>query len=180
MHIDVWTATQLRLLKALRMRHIFSLIPYPNREQFHLDFPVVLDLDRPSLTHIWSDVYDVINSTACACRCIVKSNTPFAQRRDRWETIERPQKLTELSTVFQWALNDLQSLTWLLIDLSVNAMVTMVSIKFWTGSKQSLSLSLSLTYLWMEQWSECDGRDINLPSIFGLHTFCEFPPHWMV
>ena len=48
-------------------------------------------------------------------------NTPFPQRRDHWETIERPQNLTDLSTVFQWALNDLLGLTWFFNDLSVNS-----------------------------------------------------------
>ena len=32
--------------KALRMRHVVSLVHYPNLERVHLDFPVVLDLVR--------------------------------------------------------------------------------------------------------------------------------------
>ena len=57
---------------------------------------------------------------------VVQFYPPF----QKGETVERPHILTDLSTVFQWALKDLQGLPWFLNDLSVNSMVSMVSIKF--------------------------------------------------
>ena len=68
----------------------------------------------------------------------------------RGETVERPLSdhniLTDLSTVFQWALSDLQGLPWFLNDISVNAMVAITSP--WSPSNFELVQKQSLSGLW--------------------------------
>ena len=92
--------------------------------------------------------------------------------RDRWKTIERPHNMTDLSTVFQWALNDLQGLPWF---LSVIYQWTLWSA--WSPSNFELvQTSLSVVFegsgLSVNAQRSLNERSVVSPSFNDLSAIC--------
>ena len=67
------------------------------------------------------------------------------------------------------------SLCFTTLELKLMVVVMFIRIgRIYTQNITQQTFSWPLTYLWVEQWSEHDRRDMNLRSIFGLNTFCVF------